>query len=402
MDMENGAESSSLRIDTVKGRSQLTPRREPYWHKIGTGFFVGFRLMPRGAGSWIARLRDADTGKQAYRALKVTADGKEAFSEAVRAAEEWRKLATQGVTSIDLTVQGACDRYIENLRQQGKAKTADDAAGRFRRLITDTPMASRLMRKLRQNEVKTWFYDQTAHVDPEDLDAIRAARASANRNLATLKAAFNLCADEGLILRTSAWAVAPYTSQDVSTRRGIGGNREAYLKAADRAALVNAAGPYLGAFLQGLYLTSARPGELAKCTVADFDPDSGSIRIATGKTGYRIVALPTEGVQFFKKQTAGRIGLAPLLTMQNGKHWHKDAWKDAVKAAAKAAGLPDDVVAYSMRHAAISERVSDASMSIHTIAKLAGTSVAMIEKHYGHLNNKRTREQLDAAHRKTG
>ena len=51
---------------------------------------------------------------------------------------------------------------------------------------------------------------------------------------------------------------------------------------------------------------------------------------------------------------------------------------------------------YSLRHAAISELLVS-GMDMHTVAKIAGTSTDMIDKHYGHLCIERTRKQLDAA-----
>lgn len=48
------------------------------------------------------------------------------------------------------------------------------------------------------------------------------------------------------------------------------------------------------------------------------------------------------------------------------------------------AGLPCDVVLYSIRHAAISEMIIG-GIDILTAARLTGTSLEMIQKHYGHL-----------------
>jgi hypothetical protein len=50
---------------------------------------------------------------------------------------------------------------------------------------------------------------------------------------------------------------------------------------------------------------------------------------------------------------------------------------------------------YTLRHVAISELIMG-GMDSFIVARLAGTSVAMIEKHYGHLRHKDTRLKLDA------
>ncbi len=75
-----------------------------------------------------------------------------------------------------------------------------------------------------------------------------------------------------------------------------------------------------------------------------------------------------------------------------GTRWDKDKWKKPFKAAKP----PANAVAYSLRHAAISELLVG-GMDLHTVAKIAGTSADMIDKHYGHLCIERTRKQLDAA-----
>ena len=57
------------------------------------------------------------------------------------------------------------------------------------------------------------------------------------------------------------------------------------------------------------------------------------------------------------------------------------------------AQLPKGVVLYSLRHAFISETLMS-GMSTLTVARLVGTRLAMIERHYGHIAAKDAREQL--------
>ena len=57
---------------------------------------------------------------------------------------------------------------------------------------------------------------------------------------------------------------------------------------------------------------------------------------------------------------------------------------------------------YSFRHLWISEMLM-AGVDIATVAKMAGTSIAMIEKVYGHFTNdhfRQAQQQLDDARRK--
>ena len=53
------------------------------------------------------------------------------------------------------------------------------------------------------------------------------------------------------------------------------------------------------------------------------------------------------------------------------------------QAAAAKAGLSMTVTAYTIRHSVITDLVTN-GLDLLTVAQLSGTSVAMIEKHYGH------------------
>jgi site-specific recombinase XerD len=55
-----------------------------------------------------------------------------------------------------------------------------------------------------------------------------------------------------------------------------------------------------------------------------------------------------------------------------------------VKTAAEAAELPIGATAYTLRHSTISDLVHD-GLDLLTVAQISGTSVRMIEQHYGHL-----------------
>ena len=68
----------------------------------------------------------------------------------------------------------------------------------------------------------------------------------------------------------------------------------------------------------------------------------------------------------------------------DGSPWSKDKWKGPIKNAVSAASLHSATSAYTLRHSVITDLVR-AGLPILTVAQLSDTSVAMIEKHYGHL-----------------
>jgi hypothetical protein len=94
------------KIDTFTQRGKLDPRREPYWHKLQKGGYLGFRKTDDD-GSWIARWRNEE-GKERYKALKLppTEPAKE-FDDAQHAARAWFKEQQAGIHG-QLDSQGGC------------------------------------------------------------------------------------------------------------------------------------------------------------------------------------------------------------------------------------------------------------------------------------------------------
>jgi integrase len=140
----------------------------------------------------------------------------------------------------------------------------------------------------------------------------------------------------------------------------------------------------LAAFIRGLSLLPVRPGALACLTVASFDKRLGVLLVGRDKSGRdRKIKLPRETADFFAEQCRGKTPAAPLLARADGKPWNKDSWKKPLKAAAMTAGLGAAVTAYTLRHSVITDLVTG-GLDLLTVAQLSGTSVLMIEKHYGH------------------
>ena len=94
--------------------------------------------------------------------------------------------------------------------------------------------------------------------------------------------------------------------------------------------------------------------------------------------------MPEVIAEFFATQVKGKLPAASIFTRAGGEAWNKDAWKHPIKDAVKAAGLPGATSAYTLRHSVITDLIR-ARLPILTVAQLSGASVAMIEKHDGHL-----------------
>lgn len=370
-------------IDSKTKRERLTPRREPYWTPLQKGAAVGFRKLEAGDGTWIARWRD-DAGKQKYRAL----GNFEEFDGAAKAARAWVESCEGGTSHKATTVKEACEAYVTALENEGRKDTAKDAKGRFKRLVYDDTIGKLALEKLRTSHLAKWMNDQIDDDDDADDEDIRRSKDSANRNLATLKAALNLALNNRLVATDAGWKTVKAFSK-VGARR-----KDAFLGMEQRTALLKACPDDLKLLVKAMLLTGARPGELATLNASDFDKRLGCLTLR-GKTGARTVAISTAASAFFTEIAKDKIGAAPMLATSYGQRWNKDSWKKIFKDAVDAAKLPSAVVMYSLRHTAISEMIL-AGMDSFIVAKLAGTSVAMIEANYGHLKHSVVTAKLDA------
>lgn len=369
-------------IDTKTKRAKLTPRREPYWQPLQKGAAIGFRKLESGDGTWIARWRD-EAGKQRYRALGNLDD----FDAAAKAAREWVATCEQGAAPTVTTVSEACKAYVEGLKAEGRKDTAYDAERRFMKRVFDTTFGKTPLDKLKTSALQTWMNDQINDDDDADDEDVRRSKDSANRNLATLKAALNKALERRLVATDAGWKTVKAFPK-VAARR-----KDAFLSMTQRKALLEACPDDLRLLVKAMLLTGARPGELAKLNVSDFDKRLGCLTL-TGKTGARTVGVSAQALTFFSEQTKGKLPSAPLFATAFGERWDKERWGRPFKDIVKNAGLPETVVLYALRHTAISEMILS-GMDSFIVAKQAGTSVEMIEKNYGHLKHSVVSAMLD-------
>jgi integrase len=389
----------SHRINTANARAALEPRREPYWGTpLDRGRSLGYRKIDRERGSWIARARDPETGKQRYQALKqVKAHD---FYGATTAAKAWFKTLDAGVTHKGpFTVANAAKEYVEELERGGRAKAAADAAWRFRRGVVygmdpdkEDPELVKLgigrieVTRLRTPTLKSWR------------DLLAMSPASANRTFAVLRAALNLALENARVPASAAQAW-----RAVKQHRNADGRREIFLDLAERRALLEAARGNVRDLIEAALLTGARPGELVTATRAAFDARTKLLKLS-GKTGPSDLPLTGAALTFFERLAKSKLPTALLLTRDDGEPWTRIEWSRAIRAAAQAAvvkgergkthKLPVGVVLYTLRHSAITQMLMD-GMTTLDVARLTGTSLQMIESHYGQYVQSTVRERLE-------
>lgn len=390
-----------MAINTVSQRAQLAPRREPHWHPIATGQHLGYRKTEDG-GHWIAKYRDPATGERTYQALGTfdSLPANERFDAASEAAREWFANRASGGTSEVVTVAQACAAYVEWARRENGPASASDAAARFRRYVDHDPIARIPLLKLRRHHVEEWRQrlekepakapkrgSKARTKKPEPAPRKRSA-ATTNRDMVALRAALNLARKRDAVPSDRAW------SEALAPAKGAGKRRNVYLERDQRRALIAALPDDAAAFVRGLCLLPLRPGALAALTVGDFDSRSGSLTIHRDKASEgRSILLPQNVVALMREQARRKTPAAPLFSRGDGSAWHKDAWKKPIATAVAQCDLPAGTTAYTMRHAGITDLVAG-GLDLFHVAALSGTSVAMIEKHYGHLRREHARDAL--------
>lgn len=364
----------AARIDTVSARARLKARGAPYWHRVATGAQVGY-LAP--SGIWHARWRDPDTGKRYQRSLGdfgAIPDHRR-YDAAVKAAEEWFVHLGRGGTAAPVTVAQACAQYVDHVSRANGDAAAFDARKRFERHVYKSELAPIQLDKLRPAHILAW---RTALEDKQTRNGKRTA-ASLNRDMTCLRAALNLAHENQLIATNTAWL------KQLKPVRGAERQRTLYLDRNQRKAFIAAAAPDVALFMTALCTLPLRPGAMAALTAADYNRKLKTITVMADKAGAgRRIALPAQTAHTFADASKGKLPGAFLFTRADGAQWEKYKWRGAVKEAAIASGMPDGASLYTLRHSVITDLVH-AGADLLTVAQISGTSLLMIERHYGHL-----------------
>jgi len=374
----------------VKDREVLKPRREPHWQRLRPGCFVGYRPSAKsGAGTWIARAYD-EAGR-GYRMKAIGSFGDHAASErfalAKKEAERFALKVEQGSVREDKieTVEDACREL---------ARSHKEASSRFDRYVYSDPIAKVKLDKLRRSQVKAWRdrLEATPALVSRSKKGERLTRprspATLNRDMAVFRSALGKVLPPGTPNTEAAWQEPLKPIKNAVRRRTL------YLDREQRRKLLQHAPDQGRAFVRALCLIPLRPGAVAALSAGDFDKRTREVTIGTDKAGERRrIRLPADAAELFAEAAKDKLPAATLFTRSNGKGWTKETWNEPIRAAVTAADLPLATTAYTLRHSTITDLVV-AGAPLLTIAQISGTSVEMIEKHYGHLVQEHAAEAL--------
>ena len=368
-------------LSKVGARDTLRARREPYWQRLRPGCFLGYRPSAKGgAGSWIARAYDDGGRNYRVKALGSYVDhpARDRFGQAKLDAEKYAWEVERGYESEERlqTVGDACRRL---------AKSHKEAGDRFRRHVYSDPVAKVKLTKLRRIHLASWRarLEATPALVSRRKKGVPVTRprspATVNRDMAVLRMALGAVLPLGPPNTEAAWQEALKPVKNAVKRRTL------YLNRDQRRALAEAVDSEAEPFVRALCLLPLRPGAVAALTVDDFDKQTAELTICKDKSGHgRRIVVPKKAARLFAAAAKGKPRTSPLFTMKNGKAWQREYWRHAIIDAAKAAKMPGNVVAYTLRHSTITDLVT-AGLPLLTIAQISGTSAEMIEKHYGHL-----------------
>jgi integrase len=362
-------------------RAKLPPRKEPFWGpNVADDLCVGFRKVDEETGYWLARWRRSDPlpGQRRYEEDPLGLVTAENDYEAARtAALRWREGKHAGVTKEGFTIADACREYVEDRQREKGETTAHDAKKRFERCVYPKPFGQLSLEKLRTPAVKKW------------IEELKLSAASEKRTLASWKAAMNLA-----VRNRRVHPAVEREWRDVKPRKGHSKSRDLFLDLHQRQELLKRTQGALRDLIQAAALTGARAGELTGAKRSHFDART-RIMTFTGKTGRRDVPLSPAALELFQRLAADKLPGAYLFLRDDGRRWAHSDWDELIAEAAQLAGLPKGVCLYTLRHSFITETLLGGMPTLE-VARLVGTSVAMIEKHYGHLVASVARERLAA------
>jgi integrase len=241
----------------------------------------------------------------------------------------------------------------------------------------------------------TSFANQFGHLDMADLKPLHVQQwlnknpqwngSTKRLRVATVKRACTWAVELGYL---EASPIAKVKAPTPSRRTAI------MTEAQTRAAIEHyAPGDPFRPFLECLFATGCRPGEMAALTAADLNLDAGIAVLHAHKTGKkigrpRVIYLTAHAVEILKA-LASRRPSGPLFLNERGEPWSKNACVCSFRRLRKALGYGPEGTAYSLRHG-FATGALERGVPIATVAELLGhTNTSMVSMHYGHLGDRR-------------
>ena len=357
--------ATGKRISVARERNALPERRSPYWQALKRGFQIGCRKL-NGGEYWLAR---AYVGNDKYEQRPLA--GVQNWEEAVRASKGFFDHVERGGTVSRDTVSEVFDEYCKTTKASPTHGTVKASLGDLANVNINDPKLGAHLTQWMKSDALT-----------KQANGKERSSATIKRMVAPLKAALN--ANIKNIVSTD-W------QRNLACEKVETTSRELYLTIDQRRQLIEHAAPDAKPFIKLLCSVPLRPGDWHDRTVLHFNRRTKTLRVES-KNHERDVPLSTATYALLEAAAKDKTPLAPLFTRSSGAAWDKQSWNEAIKAAASRAKLPAETCAYTLRHSTITDLVTT-GLDLVQVAKLAGTSLKMIDLHYGKL---RADQQLSA------
>jgi len=403
------------KIGSRDARGKLAASGKPYYRALDPGLHLGYRKGSAG-GKWVMRWY-VGGGEYKVETIATADDKADADGVAVldfRQAQalireknvEYSRVA-QGLPAKKdgpYTVRACLDEYLAYL--DSEKKSGRDARWRADALILPQ-LGELLCADLSTKTLRSWLNNVAASpprlrsrkdaepryrdIDKNDAEQRRQRRATANRTLTILKAALNRAWREGKIASDDAWRrVEPFEEADAARVR--------YLTIDECRRLINAAEGEFRDLVRAALATGCRFGELAALQVRDFNPDAGTLHIRSSKSGKgRHVVLHDEGIELFKRLTAGRPGVELILRKADEDRWGKSNQTRPMSEACARAKIEPPANFHALRHTWASHSVMAGAPLLVVAKNLGHADTRMVEKHYGHLSESYVAEAIRKA-----
>lgn len=234
------------------------------------------------------------------------------------------------------------------------------------------------------------------------LDRAGYSKKTTNRRLSAVRTFFVFLNEQGLVDADPACAaIAPKTPRNLPRKVSVT-DIDRLLSLCEHPK--DAVGYRDGAFLELLYATGARIGELAKLSVSDVEFSLGQVRLMGKGSKERIVPVHDEALAavdaYLQNARSTLIGGKPgnaLFVSTRGNAMSADALRRVFKQRAAQAGLDPSMHPHDMRHSFATDLL-DGGADLRSVQEMLGHANLSTTQIYTHLSMERMRSTMKQAH----
>jgi integrase len=168
-------------------------------------------------------------------------------------------------------------------------------------------------------------------------------------------------------------------------------------------ALLKHAGADLADLIRFYLAVGCRTGDALKATVGSFNARSRTVVLAEHKTATktsrtRQIVLNEAAYEIMARRCRGKDADDLIFTKRDGRPWRMNNLSHHWQALREKAGVRETVTPYSLRHLWASDAI-ESGLDLSTVAKMMGSSTAVVERYYAHFRTTRLQEAHNVINR---